>query len=836
MRKKVTTAAMADAGDSKSIVPSRSGSNVQSQDSEFIRSVKRLGRTARSTAQALHASIYLQRSPSVIAELIPEIYTLGAILSSLEGDLLLVSALKAADQEHMWASEHHNSLTRSIKECDDILMATFRAVIGADEQSRMSTSSKRTDDYIDDVQLDDGPQVSDTIVRCSHLVHKTKVVVRHTALSRVESLNEEEIQELFRLTRSLQHPDFDAIWALKNEPFASKHMQLFTIPSFIPSATPVGLPEDAQAKTSNTPDPSPKSKNPIPKEDILPIWAYNQWPPFGNYQHPAYLAATARGQYKDNNSHPGEGHSRLVYGSTLRTTTASTRSIKPFTSSDSDSKVKTGKTKPGEASFGEPSVIKPPPDSSLLANISSSSAYTTYSQPQANPSTPTPRLEAYILRPTVQTTEFTSTLSYGDEPLRLSEEHMQARIRSLESNYSIMDVLLDLHPQQLHLMQCRAAQRHGHIVSVQHGKTVSLETVMGSLQVKPTVYVVSTTTVLPQKSTDISYSTVVTEKSATSSATSGSTYICGDLFQPKIAPAGPPLEKGLFQNLTPASVPGPGTTNSYLLPGSGPTGYLSSPVAYSRHLQERGETCTYVGDTERKGAYQHYQTITANKEWNGKDQSLEEIRLVDYNAGRTGRGLFAGLNQNTGRSAPPPTEANALKSEWLPEPPSIDDVTYFKSGDDGFFPKSQSPPSKFPGFSVDNSGQAPVFSKLSAWAASLPEKTHARPSSGTDLLKGLAMVSTGASSNPFGHFGSNMQPFVPPQATQPIVSASDATAMRQPLFGNIGPPIATEKPPVSSGFGEFAGASLESPFAAFANKHPAIQHPFGLIASSGSDN
>lgn len=245
--------------------------------------------------------------------------------------------------------------------------------------------------------------------------------------------------------------------------------------------------------------------------------------------------------------------------------------------------------------FGEPSFIKPTSSSSLFSNIPRSSAFANDSQPMINASTPRPCLEAYILRPTVQTTEFTSMLSYGDEPLRLSEEVMQTQIHSLGPDYSVINVLLDLHPQQLHLMQRRAAERHKHIISVQHGKPVNLDTVMGSLQVKPAVYIISTITVLPQEDTGLSYSTVVTRAPATSTGTSGPRFFGGILFGTKPPPA-----------------PDVGSTKSDLTACA--SSYLRSPEPYSTHLQEKGEFCTYVEGTDCKGRYQHYQTITTNKD------------------------------------------------------------------------------------------------------------------------------------------------------------------------------------------------------------------------------
>jgi hypothetical protein len=183
MRKKMTLPAMADGDVTNLQAVSHPPANQQPENNDFHRSVERLGHTARATAQRLHAITYRQKSPSVITELVSEIFTLAALLSELKDDLLLESAIKAADQTPMWTSEHHKKLKDSVEECDDILRAVSRAVR---KGFRIVVRSKNTKDYIEHFKLDDGPQALETVVRCSHLVSKTKVIVRHTVLSQTE--------------------------------------------------------------------------------------------------------------------------------------------------------------------------------------------------------------------------------------------------------------------------------------------------------------------------------------------------------------------------------------------------------------------------------------------------------------------------------------------------------------------------------------------------------------------------------------------------------------------------------------------------------------------------
>lgn len=186
MRKKVTIAAMADGDLANFPEALPSSTSLQPQNNEFLRSVKLLSSATRSTAQKLHAIDYLQGSPSVVTELILEINALTTILSGLEDDLLLEGVLRATDRTPMWTNEHHKNLTRSTEECGDVLRTLSRAVRIADEGFRAVASQTKANDYIELFQRDNGPQALQTIVRCSRLVSKTRVVVRHTALSRIE--------------------------------------------------------------------------------------------------------------------------------------------------------------------------------------------------------------------------------------------------------------------------------------------------------------------------------------------------------------------------------------------------------------------------------------------------------------------------------------------------------------------------------------------------------------------------------------------------------------------------------------------------------------------------
>jgi hypothetical protein len=462
------------------------------------------------------------------------------------------------------------------------------------------------------------------------------------------------------------------------------------------------------------------------------------------------------------------------------------------------------KTKQGKVSFGEPSVIKPTCSSSPFTDTRPASAFANYSQPTANPFTPKSHLEAFIIRPVMHTTATNSTLSYVDEPLRLSEEIMQVQLRTQRPDYSIMEELLNLHSVQLHVLQRRAAQRHGHIVSVQHGKALVLNTIMGSLEVKPVVCLISTTTAPAQERTGLFHSPAVTDRSALYSGGSGTSNAGKGLFGGVLgnksarAPASGgsnlhPTTTGLFQNLVPetnvpATSPYPAdlppatglfqqvsgpliATYSDFPPGAGSTSRHSSVEAYSRYLHEKGETCTHVEPSECKGEFQHYQTITANKEWHDKDQSLEEIRVADYDAGRTGRSLFGGPTTLS-------TPAGALKTGWHPEPPRC---------------------GTFAGFLVDNSDKAPAFTKPGTCSNSM----HANP------------TLFAFDSNPFGTQVANLKPFVPPNDPQPGAFTPETPATIQSPPKNITRCFATQ--PSGGLFGGLVSKSNDSHFSSTTN-------------------
>lgn len=337
------------------------------------------------------------------------------------------------------------------------------------------------------------------------------------------------------------------------------------------------------------------------------MWAITNWPSVAG----SLLAASA--------ATPREADKQEVKVSSSTWTVVSGESVTPSLPPAP------APVKPGAVSFGQPSVIKP----KYIGGDVSRSPFASWKSSN-NPLSPVPQhLEAYIIQPTVKTCDNTSTLSYAVLPLPLSEQNMQAQIQKLGLDYSIMDSLIDLHPQVLKLIQSQAVQRHGDIVSIQHGNPSSFTVSSGTLQTSPVIFLISTTPKTPLQ-----------PGSLTAPASVQETLGQGPLGQG-------PLGQGPFANFkfnsfgtksdpfgtnAKASETKPGVEKAAPVPAS--AHHLASPEAYSKFLSEqRDETCTYVERHKGEGL-QHYQTITANRSWHNIDRSLEEMRLFDYNAGR----------------------------------------------------------------------------------------------------------------------------------------------------------------------------------------------------------
>lgn len=251
---------------------------------------------------------------------------------------------------------------------------------------------------------------------------------------------------------------------------------------------------------------------------------------------------------------------------------------------------------PPTVSFGEPSVIRPTVSARSFVGMNNRTLPFAEWQSRNTMSIPAPHLEAYVIRPSQSISETTFVLSHNVENLHLSERDLQSYIQQLGPDYSIVNAIHSLHPQILSLIQSRTVQRQGTIVSIEHGKPSNITTSMGSLEIRSTIFVISTSTILPPKSSPIG----------------APVPLHGTLSRDH-------WKDGTRHFAKP--VPTPASSDH----GSPPERYHTSSK----------EHCTHVEGSRIKDLGQ-FQSIAAKKDWQNPGRSFEEIRRADYNPGRKG--------------------------------------------------------------------------------------------------------------------------------------------------------------------------------------------------------
>jgi hypothetical protein len=103
-------------------------------------------------------------------------------------------------------------------------------------------------------------------------------------------------------------------------------------------------------------------------------------------------------------------------------------------------------------------------------------------------------LEAYIVRPYCQDSilRVGLTWSYTVAYLPVDNEAIQAHIRKLGDDQSIIDDIWELDPEQLHVIKLHAKYRKGVLVSAQLGKPIDIVTKMGTFLTKGVVFIIRT--------------------------------------------------------------------------------------------------------------------------------------------------------------------------------------------------------------------------------------------------------------------------------------------------------------------------------------------------------
>ena len=182
MRVRVPVAVMSDAN----------ASNVKSSQPKAYKHVnvgqfaKRLSLLASNTAQSLYTVVHLHSSSKdsqVIENLAHKSDALAAALSSLADDLIQDAGnFKAQD---VWSREHNKDLLHSLVECEAIFKDADGAVDWADKHFSASSGAEGAD-WIDRWALGCEHEQLMTVNKCYDLVMQTKMIARHTALTRGE--------------------------------------------------------------------------------------------------------------------------------------------------------------------------------------------------------------------------------------------------------------------------------------------------------------------------------------------------------------------------------------------------------------------------------------------------------------------------------------------------------------------------------------------------------------------------------------------------------------------------------------------------------------------------
>lgn len=206
---------------------------------------------------------------------------------------------------------------------------------------------------------------------------------------------------------------------------------------------------------------------------------------------------------------------------------------------------------------------------------------------------PADHLEAYILRPHIDTVGNQIIWSAKVDQLHLDKDALQAHMNKLGPDYSIIDVMSELSPDQIQLIQSSTKSRNGFLVAIRNTASTDMVTHMGTFKIQPIMFIIK-----------------IAEKKELPWLPFGTPQPV-----PPGAPRIPPVSLGNRTPAPPAPVTSSDSTNA------------SRPQLGNTHFFRIEKDA--VGDAG-------YMTITAHDKYGyGKERSLEELRLADYKAGRT---------------------------------------------------------------------------------------------------------------------------------------------------------------------------------------------------------
>ncbi|KAF1852188.1 uncharacterized protein K460DRAFT_392305 [Cucurbitaria berberidis CBS 394.84] len=521
-----------------------------------------------------------------------------------------------------------------VLECIDIALKSADEIFKPGSTLRRSAAGRRILAFTPDAAID----AQDALQSCFHIVTKMTIAARKQDLDRRGYLTDQETIEGLRLTEAFRHPDFHALLGSMDSPARSGQAapQATNIPSILKGSFPL----HARALASL---PQPYDRAQLQAKNDGPIWALNQCPPdssafFNNKNEQCQIQsvmASERGKTEElpppteaTENTPASWRENTPAFELDKGAGASKTDVDGLTASMLDIGVTQSK-EASEASKGPASSNQAQEKDQLPASTQS-----TTSKPEVGKTSstsvfgPLHHLEAYILRPHMQTFNDYITWSPTIERLHLDESAIQAHVNKLGPDYSLIDAVGELLPEQVRLVQARTKSRHGRLVSLQQGTPADMVTQMGTFQIKPVIFII-TTAALPEKEGNAITPASLPE--VTKPMFSGNTWPWLSFAAPAPVPAAP-VTTNLFQ----ANKVSPMYGMSF-----------DSANAHYAYLQERGEDCFLV---EKDGINPHniqrYMTITTGDRYSRPryDRSLEELRVEDYKAGRTGPMKTNGLH------------------------------------------------------------------------------------------------------------------------------------------------------------------------------------------------
>ncbi|KAF2107359.1 hypothetical protein BDV96DRAFT_589655 [Lophiotrema nucula] len=111
----------------------------------------------------------------------------------------------------------------------------------------------------------------------------------------------------------------------------------------------------------------------------------------------------------------------------------------------------------------------------------------------ASPWTSLKSLEAYTLQAVSKDIFAGVQWTFETELLSLTRESIDAHLRKLGPDYSVIDAVAKLLPEELRLIKLRVKERDGHLISAEYGKMSTMSTKMGVFEVNSVFFVIQTT-------------------------------------------------------------------------------------------------------------------------------------------------------------------------------------------------------------------------------------------------------------------------------------------------------------------------------------------------------